>query len=143
MATRIDVTRRLDQARAAIPPDWRDVLEREISADPRGKLGLSERMGVSRVYVSRVATGHIPPEQVSPRFIARLYESLEAYICPHTGQTIAPSLCRQTAARTYESLTFAEVDQWRACQSCRHNQLIALTSASACSPSSPSSRQES
>lgn len=138
MATRIDVTRRLDQARAAIPPDWRDVLEREISADPRGKLGLAERMGVSRVYVSRVATGHIPPEQVSPRFIARLYESLEAYICPHTGQTIAPSLCRQTAARTYESLTFAEVDQWRACQSCRHNQLIALTA-----PTGLSSRQES
>lgn len=138
MATRIDITRRLDQARAAIPPDWRDVLEREISADPRGKLGLSERMGVSRVYVSRVATGNIPPEQVSPRFIARLYESLEAYICPHTGQTIAPSLCRQTAARTYESLTFAEVDQWRACQSCRHNQLIALTA-----PTGLSSRQES
>lgn len=138
MATRIDVTRRLDQARAAIPPDWRDVLEREISADPRGKLGLAERMGVSRVYVSRVATGHIPPEQVSPRFIARLYESLEAYICPHTGQTIAPSLCRQAAARTYESLTFAEVDQWRACQSCRHNQLIALTA-----PTGLSSRQES
>ena len=127
MATRIDITRRLDQVRAAIPPGWRDVLEREISADPRGKLGLAKRMGVSRVYVSRVATGHIPPEQVSPRFIARLYESLEAYICPHTGQTIAPSLCRRTAARTYESLTFAEVDQWRACQSCRNNQLIALT----------------
>ena len=138
MATRIDITRRLDQARAAIPPGWRDVLEREISADPRGKLGLAERMGVSRGYVSRVATGNIPPEQVSPRFIVRLYESLEAYICPHTGQTIAPSLCRQTAARTYESLTFAEVDQWRACQSCRHNQLIALTA-----PTGLSSRQES
>lgn len=138
MATRIDITRRLDQARAAIPPGWRDVLEREISADPRGKLGLAERMGVSRGYVSRVATGNIPPEQVSPRFIVRLYESLEAYICPHTGQTIAPSLCRQTAARTYESLTFAEVDQWRACQSCQHNQLIALTA-----PTGLSSQQES
>jgi len=113
----------VQSARQALPANWPDVLAREIAADPRGKLGLSERMGVSRVYVSRVATGHIPPEQVSPRFIARLFESLDAITCPHTRTPMAPSVCRSHAARTYESCSFAEVDHWRACQGCPHNPI--------------------
>lgn len=103
--------------------DWQAVLAREIADDPRGKLGLSLRMGVCRAYVSRVATGHIPPDRVSPRFIARLYESLSAIECPHTRAPMAPSACRTHAVRTYDSLTFAEVDHWRACQCCTHNPL--------------------
>lgn len=113
----------IKQARQALPPHWPEVLAREIAADPRGKLGLSERMGVSRVYVSRVATGHIPPDQVSPRFVTRLFEALDAFECPHTRAPMAPSVCRGHASRTYESCSFAEVDHWRACQGCLHNPL--------------------
>jgi hypothetical protein len=108
-------------------PAWVAILAREIAADPRGKLGLSERMGISRVYVSRVATGHIPCERVSQRFVTRLYESLEAYECPHTRAAMAPSVCRGHAARTYEELTFAEVDHWRSCQRCPRNPLSPIS----------------
>ena len=34
-----------------------------------------------------------------------------------------PSSIRACASQTYESLSFAEVDQWRTCQGCAHNPL--------------------
>jgi transcriptional regulator with XRE-family HTH domain len=123
MATRLEIKQALEQDRAQLPGNWRDVLDREISADARGKLGVSKRMGVSRAYVSRVANGSIPEAEVSPRFISRLLESLNAVECPHTHEPTTPSVCREHASRTYASLSFADVDHWSACQRCIHNPI--------------------
>jgi hypothetical protein len=50
-------------------------------------------------------------------------EAVNAVECPHTHEPMPPSICRGYASRTYASLSFAEVEHWRACQRCIHNPL--------------------
>jgi transcriptional regulator with XRE-family HTH domain len=101
----------------AAPPDWRRVLDDAIANDPLGRKGVADKIGVSRVYVSRVASGAIHP--VSPRFIARLLGWYERITCPHLRSEITPAQCRSHAQRAYKALEGpAEVEHWRACQRC-------------------------
>lgn len=104
-------------ATPATTPDWRRVLADAIATDPLGRKGVADKIGVSRVYVSRVAGGHIDP--VSPRFIARLLGWYERIACPHLRSEITPAQCRSHAQRPYKALEGpAEVEHWRACQRC-------------------------
>jgi hypothetical protein len=97
-------------------PAWRRALADAAAADPRGRAGVAERMGVSRVYVSRVMSGDIDP--VPDKFIGRVLAALCRVECPHLGRTLAPAECRAYAARPYRALAAAEVNHWRACQRC-------------------------
>ena len=97
--------------------DWRDILRREVAADPRGKAGVAERLGVSRSYVSRVLSdgkSHIPP---SRRFLAKLEAEYGQVDCPYLQRPVARSTCHRALgpAPTHNP---ALIIQWRACQKC-------------------------
>jgi hypothetical protein len=113
----------LHEPQPATVPEWFATLSREAEQHPRGKAGVAERLGVTRPYVARVLTKNIPMASVSPRFVERVVDSYGGWSCPHTGAHISARACRSCASRTYEALSFAEVDQWRACQGCAHNPL--------------------
>lgn len=111
------------EPQSAAVPDWFAMLSHEAERHPRGKAGVAERLGVTRPYVARVLTHNIPLSSVSPRFVERVVDSYGGWDCPHTGAHISARACRGCASKTYESLSFAEVDQWRACQACDHSPL--------------------
>lgn len=115
------VAERSDDSAADLPipaplPAWRRALEAATQADPRGRAGVAERIGVSRVYVSRVMSGDISP--VPAKFVDRVVATLCRVDCPHLGRDIAPDECRRYAARPYRALAAAEVAHWRDCQRC-------------------------
>jgi hypothetical protein len=97
-------------------PAWRRALEEAVRGNPSGKAGVATLLGVSRVYVSRVMSGHINP--VPLRFVERVNANLCRVDCPHLGRSLAPAECRAYAARPYRALAASEVGHWRACQSC-------------------------
>lgn len=96
--------------------DWRATLEAAIEADPRGKAGVADTLGVSRGYVSQVLNGH--RATVPANFIVRVVERLCATACPHLGRDIPHASCREYAARQWSAISQFEVDHWRACQRC-------------------------
>lgn len=100
----------------AAAPAWRQALDRAIAADPRGKLGVAERLGVSRPYVSRITTGDIP--QASPRFIQRVIDVYLQVDCPHLRRSLPPGQCRAYATRAYADIAREDVPHWRACRRC-------------------------
>lgn len=100
-------------------PAWRTALDTAIATDPRGKLGVAERLGVSRPYVSRVATGHIPV--ASPLFVQRVVDNYLQVNCPHLQAPLPPGQCRSYAARTYTQISAHDVPHWRACLRCANN----------------------
>ena len=100
-------------------PEWRKVLEAAIKADPRGMTGVALRLDISRPYVSRVMTGHIP---VAPkRFVRRVVDKLMQVDCPFLGEQLPPSTCAQYAGRSYAQITVHDVAHWRACRKCPRN----------------------
>ena len=107
-----------EQATAARPPvpAWRTALDAAIAADPRRTAGVALRLGVSRPYVSRVITGHMP--RAPQAFIDRVLATYLRVQCPHLKVSLAPSECRAYAGRSYGQITVYEVDHWRACRSC-------------------------
>lgn len=111
------------EPQSAAVPEWFATLSREAEQHPRGKAGVAERLGVTRPYVARVLTNNIPLASVSPKFVERVVDSYGGWNCPHTGTHISARACRACASQTYESLSFAEVDQWRSCQGCACNPL--------------------
>lgn len=100
-------------------PAWRVALDAAIAADPRGKLGVARALGVSRPYVSRVATGHIAV--ASPLFIQRVIDTYLQVDCPHLQRTLPPGQCRAYAQRSYADISREDVAHWRACRRCPHN----------------------
>lgn len=110
------------QHRALAPlPDWRLALDAAIAADPQGKAGVALRLGVSRPYVSRVTTGHMP---VAPaRFVARVRAVYMQVQCPHLGRALPPGQCLAYAQRGYADVGADEVDHWRACRRCPANPI--------------------
>jgi hypothetical protein len=102
-------------------PAWRAALVAAIEADPRGMTGVALRLEVSRPYVSRVMTGHIPEAAVSPRFVRRVEDKLMQVDCPHLGAPLARSSCAGYAGRSYAQISAHEVAHWRACRRCPHN----------------------
>lgn len=114
----------MDQAPAAVPPappaqGWRQALDAAIAADPKGKQGVADRLGVSRPYVSRICSGDIPV--ASPLFVQRVIDAYMQVNCPHLGRCLPPGQCRSYAQRSYAQITTAEVPHWRACRRCEHN----------------------
>lgn len=103
---------------------WRRILGQAIAADPSGKEGVAQRLGVSRCYVSRVWTGHIPAP--SAKFVTRVVALLAQVECPHLGRMLAPEACRAYAERGYERIRAPDVPHWRACRNCEHNPLRRL-----------------
>ena len=101
---------------AAALPGWREQLLAAIEADPRRSAGVAEKLGVSRVYVSRVLTGSIPV--ASPRFVSRVVALCQRVHCPHLDTSLPPDECRAYAARQYAQIDAAQVPHWRACQRC-------------------------
>jgi hypothetical protein len=120
-------------ADAFIPaPSWRRALDEAIEADPRGRKGVAERLGVSRPYVSRITTGHIP--QASPKFIRRVVAVLQRVDCPHLGTSLPPADCRAYAERRYAQIGPFDVPHWRACRACPNNPLRAEAEAAGGAP---------
>lgn len=109
------------QTTAGPVPAWRAALDQAIAADPQGKLGVALRLGVSRPYVSRITTGHIPA--ASPRFVERVRATYLQVQCPHLGRTLPPDDCRRFAGRSYAELGPDGVDHWRACRRCASNPI--------------------
>ena len=99
---------------------WRVVLNDAITADPAGKKGVAERLGVSRPYVSRVTTGNLQ-HRVPAKFIARVSAVLMRVDCPYLQRPLAPADCRSYAERNYAQISSFEVDHWRACRGCPNN----------------------
>ena len=99
---------------------WRVVLNDAITADPAGKKGVAERLGVSRPYVSRVTTGNLQ-HRVPAKFIARVSAVLMRVDCPYLQRPLAPADCRSYADRSYAQVSSFEVDHWRACRGCPNN----------------------
>lgn len=100
-------------------PSWRRALDAAIATDPAGKQGVAARLGVSRPYVSRVTTGHIP---VAPqRFIDRVAAVYLQVDCPHLQRSLPPADCQAFAAREYARIAAADVPHWRACRRCPSN----------------------
>lgn len=102
-------------------PAWRAALDAAIEADPRGMTGVALQLEVSRPYVSRVVTGHIPEAEVSPRFVRRVEDKFMQVDCPHLGTPLVRSRCAAYAARRYEQINADQVAHWRACRRCPHN----------------------
>lgn len=120
-------------------PAWRAALDAAIEADPRGMTGVALRLEVSRPYVSRVMTGHIPEAEVSPRFVRRVEDKLMQVDCPHLGTPLARSRCAEYAGRSYEQISAHQVAHWRACRRCPHNpaQREAVKNAAATPAATP------
>lgn len=106
--------------RRPVPP-WRAALDQAIAEDPQGKHGVALRLGVSRPYVSRITTGHIP--EASPRFVERVRATYLQVQCPHLARTLPPADCRRFAGRSYAELGPDGVDHWRACRRCPSNPI--------------------
>lgn len=111
------------EAEATVTPapaaaDWRSILLREVDADPRGKAGVAERLGVSRAYVSRALSSGTSAYAAVPRkFVLRVLD-LEADIdCPAQGRKSPRATCRKAndPAPTHNPLAMRV---WRECQQC-------------------------
>lgn len=101
-------------------PAWRLALDGAIAADPAGKKGVAENLGVSRPYVSRVACGDLEARPPA-KFIARVVAVYLQVDCPALQRTLPPAECRAYADRTYAQVSSFEVDHWRACRGCANN----------------------
>lgn len=109
---------------AAAPPaaiDWRTLLINEVARDPRGKQGVSERLDVSRAYVSRVLSeGKSSIAAVPQKFILRVLDRFHVVDdCPATHQPQPRAYCHKAnhAAPTHNPLAMRI---WRCCQTCPH-----------------------
>ncbi len=81
---------------------------------------VARKMGVSRVYVTRVRSGSIakPPE----KFVARVLAAFDVVNCPHLKEPLAPNVCAKHATASYASLSSPQqVMHWSACQKCAHH----------------------
>lgn len=103
--------------------DWRGVLATLVAEHPKGKQGVADVMGVSRVYVSRVfMTGPNRIEHPGKAFVAKVWGAVGAVACPHLGRTLATADCKAHATRSWGALSGQDqVQHWRACQRCPHN----------------------
>lgn len=105
------------------PPaiDWRTLLVAEVSRDPRGKAGVSERLGVSRAYVSRVLSAGVSGLADTPKkFIDRVIDRFHVVdFCPATLQPQPRRECHKAnaPAPTHNPLAMRT---WRTCQTCPH-----------------------
>lgn len=100
------------------PPAWRDIIEREIAADPRGKAGIADRLGVSRCYVSRVLTaGKAGYQAVPKKFILRVLDLESDVDCPATAGRMPRAECRKANGEAPTHNPFA-MRLWRECQVC-------------------------
>lgn len=103
-------------ADAAPHVDWMAELRAAVAANPRGKAGVADVLGVTRGYVSQIMNGYYA--NVAPEFIVRVVERLMVSHCPHLRRAIPHASCREYAARRWEAISQFEVDHWRACQHC-------------------------
>lgn len=109
----------MDNATPA-PQTWKDRLIAEVKADPRGKAGVAERLGVSRAYVSRALTdGASAYRNVPEDFVRRVLGTYHIVVCPATNERRDRSECRSAngAAPTHNPLAMRI---WRTCQQCQH-----------------------
>lgn len=98
-------------------PDWLEMLQAAVTADPRGITGVAERIGYSRTAVSLALAGrYANPEHIAHAVV----NMLQAVACPFLGQAIAPDACRRFSTRSYIAITAADVPHWRACRKCSH-----------------------
>lgn len=126
-----------DTATPALPcgePRWLALLKAAVAADGKlGKLGVAQRMGVSRPYVSRVLmTGEGRIKVPSEHFIRRVLAAFGdgRLDCPHLGTDIALGQCQAFAAREWKVIHGSgpeKVLHWRACQRCPQNPVLPVS----------------
>lgn len=106
---------------AKTEPDWRAILEKAVAEHPKGKAGVSVRLGVSRPYVSRIlssgASAYEAPGSFITKVIERLYMVAE---CPHTTQPQPFSECRAIAISPPPTHNPLRMALWKSCQRCPH-----------------------
>lgn len=98
--------------------DWLSLLQQAVAADPRGRAGVAQRLGLSRSALSMVMAGSYPAS--TAHIAARVVELLVPRpTCPHTGEPLARTTCAVfSAAAPINSPR--EMRQWRTCQTCGH-----------------------
>ena len=102
--------------------DWRALLDSAVSSNPKGKAGVAARLGVSRVYVSRVMSVGAsafkqPPAAFIERVIDRLFSVSE---CPVTFQPRPRSECLRVGGGSAPTHNPIAMHHWSKCQSCPH-----------------------
>lgn len=100
-------------------PDWRAILEQAVSEHPKGKAGVSVRLGVSRSYVSRVLSSGTSAYEAPPSFITKVIERLYMVAeCPHTSQPQPFSECRAVSLSPPPTHNPSRMALWKSCQRC-------------------------
>lgn len=102
-----------------VAPDWRSILELAVSEHPKGKAGVSVRLGVSRSYVSRVMSSGTSAYEAPPSFITKVIERLYMVTeCPHTLQPQPFSECRAVSLSPAPTHNPSRMALWKSCQRC-------------------------
>ncbi len=97
--------------------DWMTLLTKAVEADPRGRAGVADHLGLSRPAISQVLSGTYP---ASTEHIAqRVMDHYDRPDCPLVGREIDRPLCRKTALRERPRGGDA-LARWTTCQTCSH-----------------------
>lgn len=119
MAAELSLEKGVSCGHNAVAIDWRALLAAELARAPRGKAGVAERLGFSRVYVSRVmSTGSSAYADVPQKFIDRVISRFHVVSCPaRAGQEMPYADCAKGngPAPTHNPLA---MHIWRECQRC-------------------------
>lgn len=97
--------------------DWRVLLAKAVDDNPRGKAGVSVRLGVSRELVSRVMSKGKSAITPSTDFINRVIKRFHTVECLINGEAVAITECMKAInpAPTHNPIAMY---RWRACQQC-------------------------
>jgi transcriptional regulator with XRE-family HTH domain len=97
---------------------WTELLTNAVTATSKAEV--ARRLGVSRATVSLVANGKYPAS--TEPFATRVLSVYGVVECPHLGEEIAFSKCREYHTREAPTSSPYAMRHWRACQSCPHRR---------------------
>lgn len=91
-----------------------------VKAHPRKIAGVADEIDYSRTSLSLYLAGKYPAQKAIERAILARYNRRN---CPHTGEDIAPEICRKKALAPQPYGGAARERQWHACQNCPHKPI--------------------
>lgn len=93
----------------------RTLLDTAANDNPRGLAGVAVVLGYSRPALSRYVNGSYGN---AAKLEAAIVNRYDRRICPHTGEELAPEVCRRRALVPKPFGGAARERQWIACQTC-------------------------
>lgn len=96
----------------------RDRLDHHVGS----RSALAREIGVSRSAISQALDGRYPA--ATDQLAAKIRDVLvDRLICPHSGDEIAPGLCKELRERPISAACGSreDVKHWQACQLCQFN----------------------